>query len=125
MTLFHINDDVKQEIDRWLTKYPADQKRSALLPALLKVQAQNEGWLSEAAMDAVADYLGLARIEVYEVATFYDLFELKPIGKHKISVCTNLPCMLRGSDDIVACLKKRLGKKISWWTQPQAAKRLC
>lgn len=106
---FEISDAVKSQIDQWLKKYPADRKRSALCPVLLMVQEQNDGWLNEAAMEAVAEYLGLAKIEVYEVATFYDLFELKPVGKHKIGVCTNLPCMLRGSEKIVETLKNRLG----------------
>lgn len=109
MSTFVISDDNKTKIDHWLTKYPPEQKRSAVVPALLYVQEQNEGWLSESAMDAVAEYLDLPPIMVYEVATFYDMFELKPIGKHKISVCTNLSCMLRGSDEIVSCLKRRLG----------------
>lgn len=106
---FKISEKVSTEIDRWLTKYPPEQKRSAVVPALLMVQEQNGGWLSDAAMEAVADYLGLAKIEVFEVATFYDMYELKPVGKHKIGVCTNIACMLRGSDKIVKALKDRLG----------------
>lgn len=105
---FVIPDSVKKEIDQWVTKYPADQKRSALVPALLLVQKNHEGWLSQSVMIAVAEYLGLAPIEVFEVATFYDLFNLKPVGKHKISVCTNVSCMLMGSEAIVNCLKKHL-----------------
>jgi len=109
VSLFVIDESIKKKIDHWLTKYPPEQKRSAVVPALLFVQEQNDNWLSESAMDAVAEYLGLSRIEVYEVASFYDMFELQPIGKHKIGICTNLSCMLRGSDEIVACLKERLG----------------
>ncbi len=106
---FVISADVCEQIDHWLTKYPAEQKRSAVVAALLLVQQQNGGWLSEPAMDAVAGYLSLAPIEAYEVATFYDMFELKPVGKNKINVCTNVSCMLRGSDKIVSYLKERLG----------------
>jgi len=106
---FIIAEPVTAEIDRWLEKYPPEQKRSALVTALLLVQEQNDGWLSEEAMKAVANYLELPDIAVYEVATFYDMYNLKPIGKHKIAVCTNISCLLRGSDEIVACLKKRLG----------------
>jgi len=109
LNTFAINDDIKKKIDHWLTKYPPDKKRSAVVPALLYVQEQNEGWLSDMSMDAVAEYLEQPRIVVYEVATFYDMFELKPIGKNKINICTNLSCMLRGSDEIVACLEERLG----------------
>lgn len=108
-TTFVISDENKRKIQHWLAKYPPEQKRSAIVASLLFVQEQNGGWLSEPAMDSVADYLELPRIYVYEVATFYDMYELKPIGKNKISICMNLPCVLRGSDKIVACLKERLG----------------
>lgn len=106
---FVLSEKVTQEIDRWVTKYPPDQKQSAVITALLLAQEQNQDWLSEPAMDAVAEYLGMPRIAVYEVATFYDMYNLEPIGKHKISVCTNVACMLRGSDKILNCLHKRLG----------------
>lgn len=106
---FIISESVKAEIDRWLKKYPPDQKKSAIVTALLLVQKQNGGWLSDAAMDAVADYLGVPKIVAYEAATFYDMYNLKPIGKNKIGICTNVSCMLRGSDDIVSCLKEHLG----------------
>ncbi|OGO94388.1 MAG: NADH dehydrogenase [Coxiella sp. RIFCSPHIGHO2_12_FULL_44_14] len=108
-TAFAIAASVCDDIDRWLKKYPPDQKSSAVVPALLLVQQQNGGWLSTEAMDAVAAYLGMPPIAVYEVTTFYDMYHLQPIGKNKIGVCTNVPCMLRGSDDIVACLQQRLG----------------
>lgn len=106
---FVISEKNKKEIDHWVSKYPPDQKRSAVVSALLCVQEQNAGWLSEEAMNAVAEYLELPPIMVYEVATFYDMYELKPIGRHKISICTNLSCQLRGSDEVVAHFKKRLG----------------
>ena len=106
---FEISAAIKSEIDHWVTKYPKEHKRSAVTAALLAVQAQNGGWLSDAAMRSVASYLDLPLIVVREVASFYDLFELAPVGKHRISVCTNLSCMLRGSDKIVAALKDRLG----------------
>lgn len=106
---FIIPDSITKEIDRWLSKYPTNQKRSAVVPALLLVQKQNGGWIDPSVMEAVAEYLGLQTIEVFEVATFYDMFNLKPIGKYKISLCTNLSCMLMGSKAIVDCLKKRLG----------------
>ncbi len=109
MTKFEISEQNKKEIDHWLTKYPADQRRSAVVKALLLVQAQNGGHLSEEAMNSAADYLRIPRVEAYEVATFYDQYNLKPIGKHKISVCTNISCMLRGSEEIMMRLKERLG----------------
>lgn len=101
----------QQVIDHWLAKFPDDQKQSALLAALTQVQKTN-GWLSRELMDAVANYLDLPKINVYEVATFYSLYNLEPIGKHKIEVCTNISCMLRDSDAIVERLQSRLGIKL-------------
>ena len=97
------------EIDQWIKKYPANQKQSACMAALRIAQEANGGYLTEALMDAVADYLEMPRISVYEVATFYSMYELSPVGKHKICICTNISCMLCGSDDVVAHFKKRLG----------------
>ena len=86
----------------------AQQKQSAVMGALKIVQEANGGYLTTELMDAVAEYLEMAPIAVYEVATFYSMYELKPVGKHKICVCTNISCMLCGSDDIVAHLKQKL-----------------
>lgn len=108
MSVFELSAETKQHIDHWLTKYPDNQRRSAVVAALLAAQKQNQGHLSDAMMNAVADYLSIPRIEAYEVASFYDMYNLKPIGKHKIAVCTNISCMLRGADDILDYLKKRL-----------------
>ena len=105
---FELSQKTKNHIDHWLTKYPADQRRSAVVASLLSVQEQNGGHLTDAAMNAVADYLKIPHIEAYEVATFYDMYNLKPIGKNKIAVCTNISCMLRGSDEILNRCKKRL-----------------
>jgi NADH-quinone oxidoreductase subunit E len=102
----------RAEIDHWLTRYPADQKQSAVLAALREVQHENGGYLTTELMDAVADYLDMPPIAVYEVASFYSMFELKPVGRHSISVCTNISCMLRGGDAILAHLEKKLGIKL-------------
>jgi NADH-quinone oxidoreductase subunit E len=102
---------VREEIDRWVSKFPADRKRSAILAALREVQHENGGYLTTALMDALADYLELPSIAVYEVASFYSMFELKPVGRHSISVCTNVSCMLRGSDEIITHIEKKLGIK--------------
>jgi len=102
----------RAEIDRWLARYPADQKQSAVLAALREVQHENGGFLTTELMDAVADYLDMPPIAVYEVASFYSMFELKPVGRHSISVCTNISCMLRGGDAILAHLEKKLGIKL-------------
>ena len=103
---------VRSEIDTWLAKYPADRKQSAVIAALTAVQNENGGSLTTALMDAVADYLDMAPIAVYEVASFYSLFDLEPVGRHKISVCTNISCMLCGGEKIVEHISSRLGIKL-------------
>lgn len=99
---------VRAKIDQWAVRYPAEQRRSAVTAALHFVQEENGGWLTREQMNAVAEYLGMANIAVYEVATFYDMFHLAPVGRHVIDVCTNISCMLSGCDKIVSHLKKRL-----------------
>lgn len=99
---------VRAEIDRWLTRYPVDQKRSGVLEALRFVQQENGGCLTEELMDAVADYLGMPKIAVYEVASFYTMYNVKPVGRHIINVCTNISCMLCDSEKMIHHLKKRL-----------------
>ena len=101
----------KQRIDRELTKYPADQKQSAVMSALAIAQDEH-GWLPNELMDDVAQYLGMPSIAVYEVATFYNMYNLQPNAKHKITVCTNLPCALSGGVDAAEYLKKKLG--VDW-----------
>lgn len=106
---FKLSPHVRAEIDRWLTKYPSDRRQSAVLAALTEVQHENGGYLTTELMDGVAGYLGMPPIAVYEVASFYSMYELKPVGRHSISVCTNISCMLCGSDDIVRHLEQKLG----------------
>jgi len=107
-----ISDESRADIDLWVAKYPADRKQSAVMSALRILQDQNGGYLTEDLMDAVAEYLGMEPIAVYEVATFYSMYELEAVGKHKICVCTNISCMLCGSDDVVKHLENRLGIKL-------------
>jgi len=107
-----LSKHARQEIDRWLARYPANQRQSAVLAALREVQHENGGYLTTEMMDAVADYLGMPAIAVYEVATFYSMFELKPVGRHSISVCTNISCMLCGGDDILSHIENKLGIKL-------------
>jgi NADH-quinone oxidoreductase subunit E len=103
-----LSQHVRDEIDHWVAKFPPDRKRSAVISALHAVQHE-QGYLSEDAMNAVAAYLGLPAVQVYEVASFYSMFETKPCGRHHISVCTNISCMLRGGEAILAHVEKRLG----------------
>jgi NADH-quinone oxidoreductase subunit E len=100
---------VREEIDHWVAKFPEGKQRSAVISALHAVQHENQGYLTRPLMDAVAAYLGLMPIQVYEVATFYSMFETKPCGRHHVAVCTNIACMLRGSDEIVGHIEKKLG----------------
>jgi NADH-quinone oxidoreductase subunit E len=106
-----LSDHVREEIDLWVAKFPPDRKRSAVISALHAVQHENQGYLTTELMDSVAEYLGLPNILVYEVASFYSMFETKPVGRHHISVCTNISCMLRGSQEIVDYVEKKLGIK--------------
>jgi NADH-quinone oxidoreductase subunit E len=99
----------RAEIDTWVAKYPPEWKRSAVMAALRLAQDQNGGWLTTELMDAVAAYLEMPPIAVYEVASFYSMYELKPVGRHKICVCTNVSCLVCGSDRIVDHLQKKLG----------------
>jgi len=107
-----LSNHVRQEIDHWVAKFPEGRQRSAVIGALQAAQHENQGYLTKDLMDAVAEYLGLPPIQVYEIATFYSMFETKPVGRHCISVCTNISCMLCGSDQIVTYLEKKLGTKL-------------
>jgi NADH-quinone oxidoreductase subunit E len=103
-----LSDQIQAQIDRELKKYPADQRQSAVMSALRFVQDE-KGWISTDDMADIATYLGMANMAVYEVATFYHMYNLKPMGKHTITVCTNLSCTLCGSGDTVAYLEAKLG----------------
>ena len=96
------------KIERETAKYPAEQRQSAVMSALAIAQDEH-GWLSNEVMEEVAKVLGMPPVAVYEVATFYAMYNLKPIGRHKVTVCTNLPCALSGGADAAEYLKKKLG----------------
>ncbi|HEV2264834.1 MAG TPA: NADH-quinone oxidoreductase subunit NuoE [Stellaceae bacterium] len=108
-TSFAFTPENLKKAQAYIAKYPAGRQASAVLPLLDLAQRQHDNWLPRAAMDTVADMLGMARIRVYEVATFYTMFNLKPVGKHFFQICTTTPCWLRGSDEVVAACKKKLG----------------
>ena len=107
-----LSTHAREEIDELLSHFPADQKKSALLGALNVVQHENKGFLTEELMTLVADYLDLAKIEVYEVASFYSMYELKPVARNNVAICTNICCMLMGSQTIVDHVEKKLNIKI-------------
>ena len=108
---------VRQEIDRWKTRFPEGRERSAVIGALHAVQHENDGYLTTELLNEVADYLNLPPIHVYEVATFYSMFQTKPVGRHNVAICTNVSCMLRGADDIVGHVEKKLGIKLGESTE--------
>lgn len=103
-----LSRETLQQIDREIAKYPVGQKQSAVMAALAIAQMEH-GWLSVETIEAVADYLGMAPMAVYEVASFYNMYDLTPVGKYKITVCTNLPCALSGGVHAAEYLKQKLG----------------
>jgi len=103
-----LSDESLKKIKREIAKYPAEQKQSAVMSALAIAQDE-KGWLSTEVMDAVAGVLGMPPIAVYEVATFYNMYDLAPAGRYKLSICTNLPCALSGGADAAEYLKQKLG----------------
>ena len=107
-----LSEHTREEIDHWVAKFPPGRQRSAVLSALRFAQEQNAGHLTPELLDAVAEYLSLPPIQVYEVASFYSMYELHPCGRHHLSICTNISCMLRGAEELVAHAEKRLGIRL-------------
>ena len=107
-----LSENIKEKIDTWTAKFPIGKQRSAIIGSLHAVQEHNQGYLTSELMDAVADYLDLPRIYVYEVATFYSMFQTEPVGRNEIAICTNISCMLSGSDVIVHHIEDRLNIKL-------------
>ena len=107
-----LTPESRARIDAWIAKYPADQKQSAVLSALQTAQEQNGGWVSRELLDAVADYLDMPPVLVYEVGTFYSMIELEPVGRNMVALCTNLSCMLCGAETIVEHVENKLGIKL-------------
>jgi NADH-quinone oxidoreductase subunit E len=104
-----LSQHTRAHIDHWVAKFPPGKQRSAVLEALRAAQEQNRGHLSVELMDAIAVYLQLPPIQVYEVASFYSMFETRPCGRHHLSVCTNISCMLRGGEEVLAYVESKLG----------------
>lgn len=112
-----LSEHVREEIEHWKSRFPDDRQRSAVIGALHAAQHENDGYLTPELMDAVAEYLDLPNIQVYEVATFYSMFQTKPVGRHNVAICTNVSCMLRGADDIVDHVETKLGVKVGESTE--------
>ena len=109
---YTLSKDLETGIDHWTAKYPPEKKQSAVISALLMVQEADGGWLKVEMMDAVADYLEMPKIAVYEVASFYSMLETEPVGRNIVAFCTNISCMLRGAEDMVRHAEKKLNIKL-------------
>ncbi len=107
-----LTDVTRGKIDHWLGKFPPERKRSALIQGLFAAQEQNTGWLSDDLITAVAKYLDLPPVWAYEVASFYSMFETKPVGRNNVAICTNISCWLNGAEDIVRHCERKLGVKL-------------
>jgi NADH-quinone oxidoreductase subunit E len=108
-----LSEQTRREIDHWVAKFPPGRQRSASIAALRAAQEQNSGYLTADLMDAVAEYLKLPPIQVYEVARFYSMFETHPCGRHHVSICTNISCMLRGGEELLAYAQEKLGIRVN------------
>ncbi len=112
-----LTDTVKNEIEHWKARFPEGRQRSAVISALHAVQHENHGYITAEQMNVVAAYLDLPTIQVYEVATFYSMFQTREVGRNEVSICTNVSCMLRGADDIVDHVESKLGIKLGESTE--------
>ncbi len=117
---FAFSDEYLDRVDAVVARYPDDRRASALMPLLSLAQEQNAGWLPKAAMDHVADMLDIPHIRAYEVATFYTMYNLEPMGRHHVQVCTNISCWLRGSDEVLDACRKFLGVGVGRTTEDGA-----
>ena len=106
-----LTDATRAHIDHWVAKFPPDRKRSAVIQGLMATQEQNGGWLSDELIAATAQYLDIPPVWAYEVASFYSMFDLQPVGRHKVAICTNISCWLNGAEDIVRHCEGKLGIK--------------
>ena len=109
---YELSTHIREEIEQWKARFPKDRQRSAVISALHAVQHENKGFVTAEQMNAIAAYLELPTIQVYEVATFYSMFQTKEVGRNEVAICTNVACMLRGADDLVDHVESKLGAKL-------------
>lgn len=114
-----LTEKTLKTIEHWLAKFPQDKKRSALIQSLMAAQEQNGGWITPELTEAVARYLDLPPVWAHEVVSFYSLFDDQPVGRHKVNICTNISCWLRGAEDLLAHAEKKLGVTLGETTQDQ------
>ncbi len=110
--LVALTDKTRDHIDHWVSKFPPDRKRSALIQGLMAAQEQQGGYLTDELTTAVAKYLDLPSVWAYEVATFYSMFETSPVGRNNVAICTNISCWLNGAEDVVRYCENKLGVKL-------------
>ena len=109
---YELSSHIKEEIEQWKARFPEDRQRSAVISALHAMQHENKGFVTAEQMNAIAEYLELPAIHVYEVATFYSMFQTQEVGRNEVAICTNVSCMLRGADDLIEHVEKKLGAKL-------------
>ena len=114
-----LSASVIEKLNAWVKRYPSDQKRSVILPGLHVLQDENKGFLTTELMNALACFLGVPEASVYEVATFYSMYDLEPVGRNKVNVCTNISCMLNGAEDILSHIEKKLDIKSGQTTKDE------
>ena len=107
-----LTEQTQQTIDHWVSKFPQDKKRSALIQALIAAQEQNGGWITRELTEAVAQYLELPAVWAHEVVSFYSMFFTEPVGRHKVNICTNISCWLNGAEGMLAHAEEKLGVKL-------------
>lgn len=111
-----LSKKTRKTIDHWVSKFPSDKKRSALIQSLIAAQEQNGGWISNELTEAVAEYLGLPPVWAHEVVSFYSMFFTEPVGRNKVNMCTNISCWLNGAEDLLAHAEQKLGVKLGGTT---------
>ena len=114
-----LTEETLKTKNHWLAKFPEDKKRSALIQSLMAAQVQNGGWITSELTEAVAEYLDLPPVWAHEIVSFYSMFDDQPVGRHKVNICTNISCWLRGAEDLVAHAEKKLGVVLGETTQDQ------
>jgi len=112
-----LTEQTLKTIDHWVSKFPEDKKRSALIQSLIAAQDQNGGWISRELTEAVAEYLQLPAVWAHEVVSFYSMFFTEPVGRNKVNICTNISCWLNGAEDMVAHAEQKLGVKLGGTTE--------
>lgn len=112
-----LTEQTRNTIDHWVSKFPEDKKRSALIQSLMAAQEQNGGWITSELTEAVAEYLDLPPVWAHEVVSFYSMFFTEQAGRHKVNICTNISCWLNGADELVAHAEKKLGVKLGGTTE--------